>query len=253
MTNRILDLGSAGGDGTASSRRRGDDVTEHIQGEAGVTAGPVAGERGFATGKVFAALVLAAWLALVVVLGASGALTVAPGTPPYPIAIAVMAPIAMFLAALWLSAGFRSFLWTLDLPLLTAVQAWRWAGLGFLFLYAYGVLPGAFAWPAGLGDMAIAITTPWVALALVRRPGFATSMLFVAWNVLGILDHVVSVCDAAISQSLASGAPGEITVAPMAVLPLVLIPAFLVPFFDMLHLVALFRVQRLSTHTSTGA
>ena len=101
--------------------------------------------------------------------------------------------------------------------------------------------------------MAIGFTAPWVALTLVRRPGFATSPLFVAWNLFGILDLVVAVSVAAISQSLASGAPGEITVAPMALLPLVLIPAYLVPLFDMLHVVALFRARRLLTRSGTAA
>jgi hypothetical protein len=64
-----------------------------------------------------------------------------------------------------------------DLPLLTAVQAWRFAGFGFLALFVYGVLPGIFAWPAGLGDMMIGLTAPWVALALARRPAFAASPL----------------------------------------------------------------------------
>ena len=251
MANRILDPKIDGGDCSVSAQRTGGDV-KHEQDEASPTAG---GQhvRGFASREGVVALVLAGWLALVVVLGATRALTVPPGTPPYPIAIAILAPVVVFLAALWLSAAFRNFLSTVNLPLITAVQAWRWAGLGFIFLSAYGVLPGAFAWPAGLGDMAIAITAPWVALALVRRPGFATSPLFVAWNVLGILDHVVAVSDAAINQSLASGAPGEITVAPMALLPLVLIPAYLVPVFDMLHVVALFRVRRLLARSSTAA
>jgi hypothetical protein len=252
VANRILDLEIDG----SVNRRTGDEGTQHEQDEAGITAGSVAGERhirGFATAKVFVALLLAVWLALIIVLGATRALTVAPGTPPYPIAIAIVAPFVVFFAALWLSAAFRSFVSAVDLPLITAVQAWRWAGLGFIFLSAYGVLPGAFAWPAGLGDMTIAITAPWVALALVRRPDFATSTLFAAWNLLGILDHVVAVSDAAINQSLASGAPGEITVAPMALLPLVLIPAYLVPLFDMLHVVALFRARRLLTRSGTAA
>jgi hypothetical protein len=237
MANRILDLGIDGGDWT-------------------VSAGAVAGERhsrGFSSGKVVAALVLAAWLALIVVLGAMSALTVAPGIPPYPIAIAVMAPLVVFLAALWLSAGFRSFVSAVDLRLLTAVQGWRWAGLGFLFLAAYGVLPAAFAWLAGLGDMAIGFTAPWVTLALVRRASFATSPVFVAWNLLGILDLVVAVSVAAISASLATGAPGEISVAPMALLPLVLIPGYLVPLFIMLHVVALFQRRRLLARSATAA
>jgi hypothetical protein len=253
MANRILDPEIAGGDGTVRARRTGDDVTQHVADEAGVTAGSVAGERpigGVASGKVFVALVLGVWLALVIVLGATRALTVASGTPPYPIAIAVVAPFGVFFAALWLSAGFRSFVSAVDLPLITAVQGWRWAGLGFIFLWAYGVLPGAFAWSAGLGDMAIAITAPWVTLAVVRRPGFATSPLFVVWNLLGILDHVLAVSNAAINQSFATGAPGEITVAPMSLLPLVLIPAYLVPLFDMLHVVALLRTRRLFRATA---
>jgi hypothetical protein len=251
MANRILDPGIDGG---VSARRTGDDLTQHVQHETGVTARSVAGDRhirGLASGNVF--LVLAVWLALVVVLGATKALTVAPGTPPYPIAIAVVAPLVVFFAALRWSAAFRSFVSALNLPLIAAVQAWRWAGFGFLFLYAYGVLPGLFAWPAGLGDMAIGITAPWVVLALVRRPDFATSRLFRAWNLFGILDLVVAVSSAAISQSLASGAPGEITVAPMALLPLVLIPAYLVPLFIMLHVVALFQARRLLARSGTTA
>jgi len=256
MANRILEPEFVGGDGTVSSRRTSNEASPHETAEYGATFGSVEGERrilGFANGNVLLGMVLAVWLAVIVILGANRAFLVPPGTPPYPIAIAVAAPIAVFLAALWLSAGFRSFVSSVNLPLITAIQGWRWAGLGFIFLSIYGVLPGAFAWPAGIGDMAIALTAPWVALALVCRRGFATSPLFVAWNVLGILDHVVSVSDAAIIQRLASGAFGEITVAPMAVLPLVLIPAFLVPFFDMLHLVALFQVRQLLNRSAKAA
>src|ERR1700731_1688521 len=52
------------------------------------------------------------------------------------------------------------------------MQAWRWAGFRFQTLYTYGVLPGIFAWPAGLGDMAVGVTAPLVLAALLRRPGF---------------------------------------------------------------------------------
>src|SRR5205807_4383815 len=104
--------------------------------------------------------------------------------PPYPIAIGVAAPVIVFLAAFWRIAAFRNLV--TDLPLITAVQAWRFAGFGFLALYAHGELPGVFAWPAGLGDMAIGLTAPLVALALIRRPAFAASRLFVLWNLLGI-------------------------------------------------------------------
>ena len=189
-------------------------------------------------------IVLACWLVIVLVLGAQGAFVVPAGTPPYPIAIGVVAPLLMFLAAVWVSSAFRGFVMAADLPLLTAVQAWRFAGFGFLALFAYGVLPGSFAWPAGLGDMAIGLTAPWLALILARRPAFAASGLFVLWNLLGILDLIAAVGTATINQILATGAAGEVTVAPMAQLPLLLVPAYLVPLFFIWHLTALFQARR---------
>ena len=58
----------------------------------------------------------------------------------------------LFRRAYWFSSAFRAFVLGLDLRLATAIQAWRFAGLGFIALYTYGVLPGMSAWPAGLGD-----------------------------------------------------------------------------------------------------
>jgi hypothetical protein len=79
----------------------------------------------------------------------------------------------LFFASLRFSQSLREFVLSLDLRLIAGMQAWRWAGLGFLSLYAQRVLPAVFALPAGLGDMAIGVTAPWIILALVRQPGFA--------------------------------------------------------------------------------
>src|SRR5262249_57799108 len=116
----------------------------------------------------------------------------------------------------------------------------------------HGVRRGAVAWPAGLGDIGIGVTAPWVARALVRRPGFAISRAFVVWNLLGILDLVVAVTVGGLSSALASGAAGEVTTGPMAQLPLVLIPAYLVPLFVMLHLAALFQARRRAPAAPAG-
>src|SRR5512135_3889092 len=137
--------------------------------------------------------VLALWFVAVFLLGTAGAIARPSGTPPFPLLIAAAAPVIVFLGAYWGWPAFRAYVLSLDLPLATAIQAWRAGGLGFLALYAHGVLPGAFAWPAGLGDIAIGVTAPWVARALVHRPGFAISRAFVVWNLLGILDLVVAV------------------------------------------------------------
>lgn len=189
-------------------------------------------------------LVLCVWFLLVVSFGAAGAFVGRPGTPPVGIAMAVGAPLLLFFAWLRLSQSFRDFVLSLDLRLIASIQAWRWAGLGFLSLYAHKVLPAIFALPAGLGDMAIGFTAPWMVLSLLRQPGFAGSAAFVRWNALGILDLVVAVGIGATSAALSTGAPGEISTAPMATLPLLLIPAFLVPLFLMLHAAALMQSRQ---------
>ena len=195
--------------------------------------------------RLAVALALTVWFLLVVALGAAGAFVGPPGTPPLAIATGVTAPLVLFFAWLRLSHSFREFVLSLDLRLIAGMQAWRWAGLGFLSLYAHKVLPAVFALPAGLGDMAIGVTAPWMILALVRQPGFAARGTFIRWNVLGILDLLIAVSIGAVSALLTTGAPGEISTAPMATLPLLLIPAFLVPFFLMLHTAALMQSRQL--------
>ena len=199
-----------------------------------------------------AAVVLVVWFSLVLVLGARGIFVQPPGTPPLPILIGATAPIIAFLVLFRASRSFRELVLAADVRLVTAIQAWRFAGFGFVALYAHGVLPGVFAWPTGLGDMAIGITAPWIALAIIRRPGFAASKTFVIWNLLGMLDLIVAVGSGALSSGLALGIPGEVTTGPMAQLPLVLVPAYLVPLFFMLHLVALFRARHFATSGQSG-
>lgn len=201
--------------------------------------------RGLSGIRLSVTLILAAWFLLVVSLGAAGGFIARPGTPPLAIAIGVGAPLLLFFAGLRLSQSFREFVLSLDLRFVAGIQAWRWAGLGFLSLYAYNVLPAIFALPAGLGDMAIGFTAPWMILALVRRPDFAASTTFFRWNVLGILDLVVALSIGTLVATFSTGAPGEISTAAMATLPLLLIPVFLVPLFLMLHTAALMQRRQL--------
>jgi hypothetical protein len=196
------------------------------------------------TMKPFVAGVLALWFVVVFVLGAAGVMAQPPGTPPIPILIGATTPVIVFLVAYWGWPAFRAYVLSLDPALAAAIQGWRAAGLGFLALYAHGVLPGVFAWPAGLGDIAIGVTAPWVAQALVRRPGFLASQVFVVWNLLGILDLLVAVSLGGLSSVLTTGSAGGPTTAPMAQLPLVLIPAYLVPLFVVLHLAVLLQARR---------
>ena len=185
------------------------------------------------------------WFALVLGLAALGVFVTPPGKPPLGLLVGLGVPLGLFLVGYWASPALREFILSADLRLIVGLQAWRWAGFGFLTLYAYGILPGLFAWPAGLGDMAIGVTAPLVLARLLRQPGFATSRSFVTWNLLGILDLTVAVSIGAIVPLVDLNLFGGISTEPMTRLPLVLIPTFLVPSFLILHLTALFKARRL--------
>src|SRR5262245_42415890 len=195
--------------------------------------------------RLVAILVFASWLALVILLGAREVFVAPRGTPPLSLLIAFTLPVAVFLCAYWMSPGFREFVLNADLRFLIGMQAWRFAGFTFLALFTYAILPGYFAWPAGLGDMAIGLTAPWILVALNRNPNFSTSKTFVAWNVFGLLDLVVAVTIGAIGpRLLVSDQVGVVNTSVMAHLPLVLVPAYLVPMFIIFHLTALFQARR---------
>src|SRR5580658_2716282 len=162
------------------------------------------------------AATMALWFGLVFLLGAQGAFSRTADLPPLPIFFGFAIPLAVFFAAYFGWSAFRAFVLGADLRLAAAMQAWRFAGLGFISLYAHGVLPGLFAFPAGLGDMAIAVGAPWIVLGLIRDPLFATSRRYVIWNILGIIDLVVAVTLGTICSGFLHGLTGNVTTSPMS-------------------------------------
>jgi hypothetical protein len=197
------------------------------------------------TVKLLVAAAMAAWLAIVLLLGTQGVFVGRPGVPPIPILLGATMPLMIFFGAYFGSHVFRAYVLAADLPLGAGIQAWRVGGLGFLALYAQGVLPGPFAWPAGLGDIAIGLAAPWISRELFRNSSFATSRRYMLWNVLGIADLVVALSMGALCSGFLPGLVGNITTTPMTQLPLLLIPAYLVPFFVMLHFTAFSQARRL--------
>ncbi len=186
---------------------------------------------------------LAVWLGAVLIAGASGVFVGAPGQPPLPVFAGAVVPLIVFAIAMRASQAFREFLLALDTRLIVAMQAWRYAGFGFIALYANHVLPGLFAWPAGLGDMAIGLAAPWWIIVLSKNPDAAATSGFRLWNALGILDFVIAFTTATIcAMTITTNVPP--TIGPMGQLPLVLVPAFMVPLFVMLHIVALMQSKR---------
>lgn len=161
--------------------------------------------------------------------------------PQVLLGLAAVAPVALF-GFLYLSSGpFREFLLSLNVRALTLAQTVRVVGLVFLLLYYRGTLPGAFAIPAGWGDIAIGITAPIIAWAW--KPPYPTRT-FVVWSILGILDLVMAVSLGILSSAGPLGVlAADATTQPMGTFPLSLIPTFFVPLLLIFHLISLLRVR----------
>src|SRR5262249_34787837 len=128
--------------------------------------------------RLIAALVFGVWFALVVFLGAREVFVAPRGTPPLSLLTAFTLPVVVFLFAYWRSPEFREFVLNADLRFLTGMQAWRFAGFSFLALLTYGILPGYFAWPAGIGGMGICVNGPLNLVALNCKRKFASGYAF---------------------------------------------------------------------------
>ena len=163
-----------------------------------------------------------------------------------PIALTAVVPVAAFLATYALSDRFRGFVLSQDIRRLTMLQHWRVIGFVFLPLYFFGVLPGLFAWPAGLGDVAIGLAAAAMVARIDRDPGAATTRGLVRFQLFGLLDFAVAIVTAGLSSGvfpeLVAAGP---TSAPLDVWPMNLFPSFIVPIFIIMHLTVLLKIRHL--------
>ncbi len=207
------------------------------------------------TGKRAAlAVVLAIWLAAAVYIGGADLLPNTGANLIAPIALTVFLPVMAFLALYLVSGGFRRFVLAQDIETLTMLQHWRIIGFAFLPLYFYGALPGLFAWPAGLGDVAVGLAAPLVILRLRRDPAYATSAGLVRYHYLGLLDFAVAFATVGLSAGAYPALTSYgVTSAAMDVWPLNIFPSFGVPIFIILHLTVLLKVWELRRRSATPA
>ena len=188
-------------------------------------------------------LVIAAWAALSLILNVLGVFAPHPDKPPLALLIAVIGPPILFAIAYSSSARVRTLSLSLDLRLLTAMQGWRIIGAMVLVLMSLGLLPGIFAWPAGIGDLIVGAYAPFVVLAISRRsPGWHNHVVLL--NLLGLLDFVGAIGGGVLSGSAPLGIlRGNVTSDLMLALPLSMIPTFAVPFWIVLHIISLIKVR----------
>lgn len=176
------------------------------------------------------------WLAVALVVGATGLLAHVPVPPP---AVA-FGLTALGLFVLWRSPYLRSRVRAIGLRPLVAFHLVRIvAGVTFLILYQRGILPAEFAVPAAWGDIVVglaALIVLWLCIP-VRTPSRRLGLL--TWNVIGLLDILLVLLngvrllsrDAALAE-------------PFTVLPLALLPIFVVPLVLITHILLFAWVAR---------
>lgn len=134
---------------------------------------------------------------------------------------------------------------------IVGVQFYRVEGLIFLVLYAAGKLPGAFALPAGIGDVITGLFALSVGAAYARNPQASASRVR-AWNLFGIADLIVAVTTGFLTspsplQMLSLDKPNELITA----FPLVMVPVYLVPLAILLHIASLKKLRQSATAQAT--
>jgi len=181
---------------------------------------------------------LAAWLVFALSSSALHLYKNAPNTPPVELGIAVVAPVVLFVIWFASSVAFRQFVLSLSPQTLTLVQTVRIAGIVFLALGTYKILPEYFALSAGWGDITIGVTAPFAALVLAN-PAHRKGFIF--WQFLGIFDLVNALALGTLAGIID---PHGIPTEPMTVLPMSYITTFAVPLFLMLHIICIAQALR---------
>lgn len=200
---------------------------------------------------VLAILIVAGWLLAVVLGGVAGMFETGPSRPPLPILAALAVPLGIFGLAYALWPRFRDFVLSLDLCVLTAMQSWRVIGGMFVFLWAFDLRPALFAFPAGLGDVAVGVAAVFVLRAMIdEAPSWRRKVLLL--NLGGLLDFVGAFATGILTSNSALGfLAGERADqwASMGSMPLSLIPTFAVPMWIILHLISLLQLRELGRRT----
>jgi hypothetical protein len=182
--------------------------------------------------------VLAVWGTATAVLADRGAFQPPDGGGAPPVGVALASALIALGLCLSLSPSLRRLLTRQSNLIL--LNVWRLEGVVFLTLMALGQLPAIWALPAGLGDVLVGASAPWIARRLDSPRGRRRAITF---NVLGLADLIVAV---GLGIMVNPGPAQVFHTSPSAELltqfPLALVPTFLVPLAVTLHVVSLWQL-----------
>jgi hypothetical protein len=198
-----------------------------------------------ATGiSVGAVLVFGGWLAASSVIGARGGyhFRLGHGVPWLPVAV------IGYLGALIALSRLRLVARALNAPgalnRLMMPHSFRIAGIVFVVAMLLGKLPPLFALPAGFGDIAVGVATPWITRKLADGSGTRAAVWF---NLFGMADLISALALGALTgfRIVSVNPPATLN----SELPLVLVPTVGVPLLFALHITSLTLLLRSRTVT----
>jgi hypothetical protein len=187
---------------------------------------------------VTSGVVLAMWAIAAIVLARNAAFEQAAGDTVPPVGVTLAVALLATPLCLGISPTLRRLL--SRQASLIRLHLWRLEGIVFLVLMAQGRVPPLWALPAGIGDILVAATAPWVARNLETPRGRRRAII---WNLLGMADLAVAI---GLGITTNPGPAHVFDTMPSSVMltrfPLVLVPTFLVPLAFTLHLVSLWQL-----------
>ena len=176
------------------------------------------------------------WMALGMLLGWLGVFRAGVDRKVPFIALGIGIPVILGIWLIRRSATAREILHAVPQTWIVGIQCYRGLGSMFLVLHGLRLLPGAFALPAGFGDVLVGFTALLVA-AIYAQGGSHRSWLVAAWNVFGLADLAIAVTTGFLSapgpfQMLSFGEPNYL----VGAYPLVMVPVYAVPLSILLHI-----------------
>jgi hypothetical protein len=179
-------------------------------------------------------LILWVWFAAAVAAGYFLALQrIAPGAIP----LVILGLTAGALYLYFRLPGLRDWIDGLDPRALVQLHLTRFVGVYFLYLFNRGELPYAFAVPAGIGDIVVAVLA-LVLIAVPLEPARLRPYL-TRWNLIGLIDIIIVVVSAV---RINAADPAQLRA--LTYLPLSLLPTFLVPLIISTHVMIFARLLR---------
>jgi hypothetical protein len=179
---------------------------------------------------IASAIVFGAWLFAIVLLASQNVFRNDVRPPGIPLTlIATLAIGYLFL----ISQTFRGIIAGIPQHWLIGIQTFRILGGVVLIQHIQGQLPGAFAIPAGVGDVLTGILAPLVAYWWYAGKSYARGAA-IAWNLFGMADLVNAFALGALTGAGGGG----------IVFPTVLIPVYGVPRALLTHSYSLIGLLR---------